>query len=359
MTSTSAMYDDLGGARSAYRRFEAGYAEAAERTGEVHCSLQIDEHRIDLRFAGSKLAEQYLRPLAHLVDPNPSGEPELTIRTWDSALSGVKVPFPAETVEGFRKGGFPGGEPDEGILASYGRPSSGLSMLDLEAGTAVYGIPSALTVHTGDLGGPFAAILSWWATRNGYLWVHGGIVGTEQGGVIITGPKGHGKSTTCLACLLAGMLWIGDDYCLVSIRGTGVMGHSLYNAGKLRFENYARLPALKRYVLYPNDPNADKGIVYPFEFARAQVRTSMAIRAIVFPESKGHQKAVLRPMTRPRALAVLAPTSVLQLSATHNGALAGYAEVARRLPAFSLELAADASQNPPAIRSALERATGG
>ena len=46
--------------------------------------------------------------------------------------------------------------------------------------------------------------------------VHAASVGTKDGAVLIVGKGGSGKSTSALACLNAGMYYLGDDYTLIS-----------------------------------------------------------------------------------------------------------------------------------------------
>lgn len=345
--------------RGAYQRFRAAFTDAASVNGLVSASIVIDGRRIDIDFAGSALARQFLRPMAHLLVNEPAQPPELRILVWDSASSGVRVPFAPETVESFRAGGFPAASPSDEVLVSYGRPSPGLAMMDLAACEAVYAVPSATHVPYGDVGGPFVSILNWWATRRGYLWVHGGVVGTDAGGAIITGPSGSGKSTTCLACLQDGMQFVGDDYCLLKIQGGVVTALSLYSTGKVRFANLRRLPGLASFAVRPDDVLAEKGVVFAAEYAQAQVRRSLAVSAVVFPESKGHPAPVLGRMPPAKTLAALAPTSLLQLSASQKSSLAGFAEVARRVPGFRLMLAEDTARNPALVREAIERGRAG
>ena len=92
------------------------------------------------------------------------------------------------------------------------------------------------------------------ATR-GVQFVHAGAVGRPDGGVIIVGRSGSGKSTSTLSTLGSDLLYAGDDYVGVSLNpdGGGPYVHSLYGCGKL--ETGPRRP-LSRASRRPPGPSA-------------------------------------------------------------------------------------------------------
>ena len=62
--------------------------------------------------------------------------------------------------------------------------------------------------------------------------VHAAAVGTDEGALLITGRGGVGKSTTALACLEAGMQFLGDDYVVVGLDPEPQV-YRLYGSAKL------------------------------------------------------------------------------------------------------------------------------
>src|SRR4051794_7273185 len=79
--------------------------------------------------------------------------------------------------------------------------------------------------------------------RFGRQLLHAAAVGTEQGGVVITGRGGVGKSTAALLCLEAGLAYLGDDYVVVALEPQP-MAYSLYCTAKLDDGQAAHFPGL-------------------------------------------------------------------------------------------------------------------
>jgi hypothetical protein len=101
------------------------------------------------------------------------------------------------------------------VLGVYEPPFAGLSLLHTERSEGVYWHPDAHAVHVSERAGPFRTILGWWLGARGYALIHGAAVGTDDGAVLIASRGGAGKSTTALACVLNGLLYLGDDFCFV------------------------------------------------------------------------------------------------------------------------------------------------
>ena len=111
----------------------------------------------------------------------------------------------------------------------------------------VYWSPSYRFIPWWETSFPMRVGFHWWSSTTPSLQpMHAGAVGRDDGGVLIAGRGGAGKSTTSLACLDGGMLYAGDDYTLVDVDRPMVYG--LYNTAKLRPENLDRFPHLAELV---------------------------------------------------------------------------------------------------------------
>ena len=77
--------------------------------------------------------------------------------------------------------------------------------------------------------------------------LHAAAVGTADGGVLIVGRGGVGKSTTALACLAAGMKYVADDYLVVQL-DPEPRAFQLYGTAKLEASQLRHFPELQNFV---------------------------------------------------------------------------------------------------------------
>ena len=103
----------------------------------------------------------------------------------------------------------------------------------------------------------------------------------QRRAVVFAGTSGAGKSTTALACLAAGMEFIGDDACLVA-PGTGSTVHSVYGLAKLEPDAARRLPRARPFST--DGARDGQTLVDPGERMRLQA----PLRAIFLPSVTGN-----------------------------------------------------------------------
>src|SRR5436189_5670577 len=117
-----------------------------------------------------------------------------------------------------------------------------MAAFDRSTRQAWYWLVDSDAVHYWDRSTPLRQLIHWWAETKGLQVVHAGAVGASDGGVLVTGPGGSGKSTTTLACIEDGLAFAGDDTVLVADDPPWV--HSLYGSGKLEVDHVGRFPGL-------------------------------------------------------------------------------------------------------------------
>jgi hypothetical protein len=328
------------------RRFRA----AAEAAGvHVKRSFRIAGALMELNFCNEGLASQFCRAFLHL-EAAPAAHPDLRLFVWDGATSGVE---PA---------GLPGEAALETLRATPGsdQPSwnpsitsrEGASKLMYEAGTGaftfvdtelrmgVYWVPDPDGIPYWDFGAPFRNVILWWLTQRGLLMVHGGAIGLPQGGLLLAGKGGSGKSTACLRSLETELFFAGDDYVCVE-DGAHPTVHSLYGSGKIMFDNLARVPSLRAHVTNP-DGGDEKALLYPAEFAPDKMVASLPLRAIVMPRVTQNPGTRLEPASATQALTIMAPSSMFQLRGERRAAFEMMSRLVRKLPSYTLELGDDA-----------------
>ena len=129
------------------------------------------------------------------------------------------------------------------ICTAYNWSAAALSMLDKRNSLALYWTYDTRKLPSYETSAPLRTILHWWMNHHGLQFVHSGAVGTSRGGVLLAGKGGTGKSTTVLSCLNSDMLYVSDDYCLISVDPVPY-AYSVYSSAKLNADNIQRVPHL-------------------------------------------------------------------------------------------------------------------
>ena len=317
-------------------RMDQAFDRAAREVGGVvERDYVIGGHPVRLRFAGPALLPRLAPALAHLT-ARGAAEPRLAISVWDGGSTGTGVP-PGPWNE-------PGADPDQTHLCAgeriravfYPEPPL-MSFLDEAVGRAFFWTREAASVPFYESGSPFRPIFNWWMSSHGRQFAHAAAVGTPAGGALLVGRGGSGKSTTALACLAAGLLYAGDDHCLVSIDPIPY-AHSLYSSGKLNPDSLERLPGLRAAVANGDRLDSEKALLFLAPIAGDRVVTGFPIRAIVLPQIHGGPETELMPASPAAALLALAPSTMLPLPKSHAAGLNALATLTRQLPCYRLRL---------------------
>lgn len=339
-----------------------GFARArATAPDSPDCFFNIGGYRILMRFAGTELQSQLTPALAHRASPATS-DPDLTLHLWDSGSTGTPLPLLAESlvrllrlrwfeelsarreIKSFN---------DARVFATFHLGPDILSVLDRETNVGFYWVPDAHVPYY-EQGSPVQGLLSAWLSLRGCYFLHAAAVGDTEGGVLIVGKGGSGKSTTTLACLEQGLGVVGDDYCLLSDASPPYV-YSLYSIAKL--VSAPELHGLHRYtpaVLNPQRSAGDKALIALNEHAPEKLLPGFPVRAILIPQITGLSETRLVPGTAAAALKALAPSSVLQFPSATPVALRAMAELVKQVPCYTLELGTNLEMIPVVIQRLLE-----
>lgn len=331
---------------------DAAYGDARAASGWPDTRrVRIGGHVLELRFASPGLVPCVMPAVAHLTT-GPDDEPELVVDIWDSASSGATPPPTPEAEPGSPLGAFYffGDGPVRGVF----QPGMhALSVVDLEVDHAWYFVKDPAALPYWERAAPLRQILHWWMASRGHQQVHSGAVGLPDGGVLLVGKGGSGKSTTALVSLNSELRYAGDDYAMVSVSPQPVV-HSLYSSGKVHADNLSRLPHLVPALSNAALLDSEKGVVFVQDHFPDRLIEGFPLRAIVLPTITGRADTRTVPVSRAAALAALAPSTVFQLHTSGAEALSYMARLVREVPAYVLELGADVSDIPPVLLALLD-----
>jgi hypothetical protein len=327
------------------------FERAVHAAGLVESSIRIGDAPVRLRFAGLVLAEQLGRAFEHLVGEDQR-EPELTIHVWDSEDSGSPPPPLPSLTPGSPRGTTVYTADNGRHFAS--RPALGqLSAYDKATSRAWFWCSNANDLPFWEPAAPFRQILHWWLPDRGALLLHAAAVGQAEGGVLLVGAGGSGKSTSALSCLTSDLLYAGDDYVAVELEPEPRV-LSLFCSGKLDPDHSALLPHLPSPSFAGDGALEEKSVFYVAERFPERMCRGFPLRAIVAPRVHGAEPEVSQRAPA-QVLAALAPSTLLQLVPARQEALSAMAALLESIPAFGLEVGGPTELIPPA----LERLLGG
>ena len=156
--------------------------------------------------------------------------------------------------------------------------------------------------------------------------------------VLLAGKGGSGKSTTALACALAGFGYLGDDYCAVDPRDRSI--HMVYRSAKIFPPAVEMLPALKPRIVSRGQLPLEKDIVV-FDDSDVRLVRSATLSAILLPRVGTERVSTIYPAARAEATKAILPTTFMQLMGGTPVTAGLIMQLTRDVPAFHLELGTD------------------
>lgn len=325
---------------------------AGERT------LDVAGIRVRVRLASRRLADGALRALAHhAVADDPAVPVDETVLVLDHDAPGNPVrellpdarrtPAVGDRIERWSYDGSAGrGLLHEGFRTLFLRDRA-------HARAAVWlGEGGALPYHLVAL--PLLPILSWLAAERGCAVVHAAAVATEHGALLLGGRSGTGKSTAALACLDAGLGFLGDDMCIVA-PGSPPVVHSLYCSGKLDAADTARFPRLAPALVEGSGPWWEKSVYLFDDHLAERVVRSAPLVGVAIPRRDAGPPVGLSPR---QAFLAMAPNTIFQLPGAAQAASAGVKEIVSKVPVHTVGVG-DAIAAIPARLAAFARTVAG
>lgn len=312
--------------------------------------------RVRAEFASDALYAIMTPAMAHIVKSDHDRPPALTVCFWDTASTGVPTPPPPWGLDAYSANGEIIGYNDACMRTQYQPGVHILHMYDCIRQRAIYWIADAAHIPYWEASFPMRTILHWYLEHAAMQLVHAAAVGTPEGGVLITGKSGVGKSTTSLACLLYSDLgYVGDDYNLVSLDPVPT-AHSLYGTAKLEADNLARFGALRPLISNRDALDTQKALLFVNQHFPEKMLLSFPIRAVIVPRFSHRVETTLKPGSAITSLTALAPTTLFHLPSARQASFDKMSRLVKQVPHYILETGTDLPQIPATIQHLLEGA---
>lgn len=224
-------------------------------------------------------------------------------------------------------------QPD--ILTLYNHHDGALNLVNFTENIGIYWVRSLRHVPWWVAGSPLQRILGCWMRQRQVELTHAAAVGYSEGGVLLAGKSGSGKSTTTLTCLEADFFYVSEDYCLLD-NAQNPSVYSVYNSLKLEPNTLTRFPHLAQHAVNQRRQAHEKALIFQHQVSPARVLKTFPLKAILVL-SVGSKTKMTRCRPAEAALALSAST-VCQLAAAYQSTLTHYASVLKKIPCYQLIL---------------------
>jgi hypothetical protein len=335
--------------------FEWAYQSFKNREGDLSDShdryLSIADGRIiRVRFAGEHMVSPFIRALAHLLT-DAVEDPDLTVCVWDSPPSENKVLLFPFDYDPEKTGRHLCGN----LHLAFEPWPARLSLYSTEKKLALFWIDSIENYPWYERCRPLRNIIHWFARRHGWYMVHAACIGTADSGIVLTGPKGAGKSTIALSSLQSDLSYLSDDLCLLGFENDRPVAYSIHNTGKL--ESCDRLPALEEYVSNRGRGDDEKAFFYLNECFPEKMLLKVPLSAIVVPTVARQPRSELVRITSKEAFHVLAGSSNTELKAAGADNFFGAYKLCKNLPCYRLNSGSDLNELNALLKELIENST--
>lgn len=308
------------------------------------CSLAV-------RFIGQADTAFFTDALDHRAVNELPGEADLSVFVVDERTSGVRLPRPFWDWAWVDGHGTVPGLAEAGGYANYQSDDHVFTLLDFARRRALLWAADVTALPEWERSFPFRMLLHKWLENSPFALVHAGAVGLPDGGFLLAGRGGSGKSTSTLACLASPLGYAGDDFVLVHPETPFV--RSLYNVAKLDADNLHRFPRWEPLVANRASMPEQKGQLFLHRHCPEKISPGFPLKAILLPRFTGQADTRVRPATAAEALKALAPSTMALLRADGR-TFQKMARLVNRLPGFWLETGTDLAQIPEAALALLQ-----
>jgi Glycosyl transferase family 2 len=334
-----------------FARLQEGFFSASARTGEIVRDFRLAGTRVRLRFAGEALVPVIVPGLANTTAAWETGL-ACEILLWDSESTGIQLPPPPRSWRDFTRRGNIWGFDSRRYRSAYHWGEGSVNAMDCETHQAVFWVSTHQHVPLWVLASPLRSILHWWMELNGRQLAHAASVGYDGRGVLIPGRAGSGKSSTSLACLLAGMDFVSDDYLAVGF-DPDPRTYRLYSTAKLDPRTLSRYPELAARCRTVHQPGFDKVVLFLEDGYGAQLKDSLRLELALRPWISGDSETVLGKAEPLEIESALASETLGHLPHVGAGTVEFLNRVSTKVPRAAIHLGTERFRIPNVIRQAL------
>ncbi len=313
----------------------------------IEKKYQMGPFAVRFQFANERLLPLIIPAFSHLK-ANPLVETDLDIAFWDSASTGITLQAPPWT-------GYIGGQinfHEEPYLIRFDYTTGLLYLFNRETRQGIFWVRDYREVPYFETSSPLRALLDWWLRDTSFQLMHGGAIASEHAGILIMGPGGAGKSTTCSLTFRSSLFFLADDFCLVDTKNPSQV-YCLYSSTKLNPDVFSQFPELRPATHHLPQGPEEKATFLLHPHFKEKIQRQAPLRALLIPKISGKKETRIFSTSPFKALAALAPSTLFILSGYGDHSFKKASQLVKNLPCFELELGYDFSEIPLVINEFL------
>ncbi len=317
--------------------------------------LMVSGLTIGVHPSSAQMAAAMLPALAHLESDRENAPSDITLHLWEGTTRDAWPPRPPFTLNDYRRYGQRAIAHDGTRSLMHAPTVDQLFAYDRATRTGYFWVKDASQLSIYERAAPVQTLFHWALHDFGWQIVHAAAVGNVNGGVLLVGGTGAGKSTTALSCLAQeGLHFLSDDKCLVRL-APEPQAFALFSSAKIKGDMLARLPHLRPLLTGWDDSyKANKGLLFLHPTYADQMIHTFHVKALLLPQVAHREAADIRTAPAGDLFRQLGPSTVIWLPGAEAENYRFTAAMARRLPCYRIALARDPQVNRDAMRRLLE-----
>lgn len=335
-----------------FNHLEDCFRKGRETNELISKIVKIGPSLVRFNFLGKELLPIFFKAFHHLEVTQLREEDSigLVINLWDVSSTGAAIISPPWKSETPHHLGLIESFSNEGIFTLQQPGSGAIYMYHEEKCQANYCVFSKQNIPYWESDFPLRMIFHWFFKNSSLQPVHSAVVGTHQGGLMLVGKGGSGKSTTTLSCLQSSLKIAGDDYVLIDTNTK--RAYSLFNICKLSPQS---LQLLKHKHIA--EERLSGPIDGKFRIAlegENDMLHEVPIKAILLPQVSYHTETTIIPCSAAESLLALSPTTLFQLPGLRELAFKKMSDLVRSIPNYHLLLGSDIKQIPDILHQFIQ-----
>lgn len=334
--------------QSFFSLLEDNFQKAGAQTNIINRFYRIGSQILCLRFAGTALFNSTTEALKCLeIEFNT--QPDVIINCWDSVSTDIFMPPPpwdssAQTIRGDIKG-----YNNTRFATAYVHFDVVLHTFDRETKQGFFWTHDAKKLPFYFAGSPIRPLLHWFCRLQGLHLLHAAGIGNSNGGILIAGRSGSGKSTSSLLSLVAGFDFVGDDYIAVGLSPSPTI-YSLYNTAKVDKSGLVDIQHIASSIGYLGEtPEHEKAMMF-FEPSKSTLlKKQLPLKAILTGKVTSEAHTSISRISAVEATMALVPTTMAQIPGVYEEILSFVKQLTNLIPCYRIDFGSNLSEIPQLI----------